>query len=607
MIPINIIINSESVLNDVSSCDISASQDSFCHTVNLTFGSQRYWEICDPNVSVGLLKIQVLIGETTYSFLCEERNSSVTDKQVGFTVWGRSKQALLGAPYSVIINDTEKTNHPWQSGLGTNSQNVISYLLAKYSSYEVIVNYNILQFGILKNTLSIDNKTILEVISFIAGVVGGVLQPEADGSLSINNYSVQEDAAVASYNALNDIITLNETTEFSAKFNAVTVNGKADDLSSEDGGQYISVERLGEETTTLPGGKQRVRVYYYHSEGLRPVTYGEYKSYSCVNRGSETKTEMITFIWGKGNTSLPHREVQTFVIGDVDKPYEVVEKTYTVYFIEYEIVSPNTEGEFTTLFTFEDASVSSTLVTTVEERTDEETSDPLCSSVVLEKGLSIGNKISILIYGYPTVRRVKNSAGSCVSYSGENTETKKEAVIFRDGHASTSYPIFWLTKTDPVIGVSYRKGSNKLIKPSWINNLDKYSVPITVTYQTSYVKYTTNIPSSWGQPTFDVWVELADCGTKLLSWGSEEIPFLSDEDETEVDITITVKDYVSDIPVEEASIYIDGSYVGKTDSSGVLNVMAVTVGNHTIKMTADGYVDSIVDDLDNDNFTVSAG
>jgi len=70
------------------------------------------------------------------------------------------------------------------------------------------------------------------------------------------------------------------------------------------------------------------------------------------------------------------------------------------------------------------------------------------------------------------------------------------------------------------------------------------------------------------------------------------------------DITISIRDYVDDdINIEGAEVYIDDSLIGTTDENGEIDAI-VTVGGHSIRVVAAGYVDSDQDDLLNDYFVV---
>ena len=71
------------------------------------------------------------------------------------------------------------------------------------------------------------------------------------------------------------------------------------------------------------------------------------------------------------------------------------------------------------------------------------------------------------------------------------------------------------------------------------------------------------------------------------------------------DITISLKDYIDEDDIADAAIYIDGIYIGVTDADGELDVVGVTLGGHTLRVVATGYVDSEDDDLLNDYFVVT--
>ena len=70
-------------------------------------------------------------------------------------------------------------------------------------------------------------------------------------------------------------------------------------------------------------------------------------------------------------------------------------------------------------------------------------------------------------------------------------------------------------------------------------------------------------------------------------------------------ITIDISDYVDDDDIAGASVYIDGTLYGVTDSDGELDVVNIAVGSHSLKVTKSGYIDSDTDNLLNDDFVVA--
>lgn len=68
---------------------------------------------------------------------------------------------------------------------------------------------------------------------------------------------------------------------------------------------------------------------------------------------------------------------------------------------------------------------------------------------------------------------------------------------------------------------------------------------------------------------------------------------------------LNVKDYCSDGNVEGVEVFLDGTSLGTTNSSGVIYLGLLAPGStHTLKMIKTGYIDSNLDKLLNDSFTV---
>ena len=80
---------------------------------------------------------------------------------------------------------------------------------------------------------------------------------------------------------------------------------------------------------------------------------------------------------------------------------------------------------------------------------------------------------------------------------------------------------------------------------------------------------------------------------------------LDDYDTTSpVDVVLVVREYTTDVLLSGAAVKINGVSVGNTDSDGRINIGSKPIGRYTIKITKSGYVDSDLDDLENDSFIV---
>ena len=69
-------------------------------------------------------------------------------------------------------------------------------------------------------------------------------------------------------------------------------------------------------------------------------------------------------------------------------------------------------------------------------------------------------------------------------------------------------------------------------------------------------------------------------------------------------ITLRVIEFSSEAPQENAKIYINNTYRGKTDSYGELDVNLVP-GTYALRITKEGFLDSDEDDISNDEFVVT--
>jgi len=328
--PVNILLDNQTVLDDIDSCSITHTEGATSVSVQVSFKSQKFWKQGDPSTKFGELRLLVAIGSNTYSFLVEERKTSVSSSGAGFSVWGRSAQALLSAPYSEKIYDTEDTEHPWQIANASASA-IVAYVITHFCPYSVTVTWSAHDFMVYKDTFSISGQSPLQALAALAGVIGAELQANVDGSLSIVPYSVVEEVAVRSYNDIDEIVELNEQISYPSGFDAVTVYGydeSANDMAAwiqvvaatEDRGvekrgetyfesynfSGVTYQRSGVIRTTAvdlseepiyPGREHLVDAYFYDSENQLPISY--FRDGDCTPKvvGTEQITEEVVLTW----------------------------------------------------------------------------------------------------------------------------------------------------------------------------------------------------------------------------------------------------------------------------------------------------------------------
>lgn len=72
-----------------------------------------------------------------------------------------------------------------------------------------------------------------------------------------------------------------------------------------------------------------------------------------------------------------------------------------------------------------------------------------------------------------------------------------------------------------------------------------------------------------------------------------------------VPVDLSVSDFCSNEHVWDVMVFIDGEYMGKTNANGTIYLGMMAPGSiHQLKMTREGYIDSDLDVLHNDSFTV---
>lgn len=645
MTDINVIVDGKTVIGDFDTCKIDMAEGNFCNSVDLSFVGNRIWSQCEPTTNFGDLRIKVVIGDTTHEFLMEDRDTKTSVDGINFSVWGRSKQAYLTAPYAESITDTESTSHPWQSGNVTVSE-IISYIITNYcNGRSVTVNWTVEDFIVYEGSFSVSNQYPVDVISSLAGVIGAEMIAETDGSLTIQEYSVEEGASVASFTDIDDMFSLGEGLSYPTGKNAVVVYGKS---ATGNGTPALAVQdvssldfRIEQETT--------VKVYYWNPN-VQPIdisaSYSKGTTRRLYTSAEEVEDEVVTLSWGVGSKAYPDAAGDQAVTDSTKTTTPVSYKTvsYTRNFVAF-AVKPNIVGPSTVEFYYTDRSASAELSFTTIQKAGvygsgsisggaaittadgQEIDWDICSGLVMEKVSpttpSPGDAITIRVFGdFPSASgnlgdpTFTNSAGVSVSAKGNSSsEAKSETVTFSNGSATLSYPvgarssssvydIDWQAEGIGNPAVRWINGSKKLYSTALYDDDEYKNATAIIAYYTSYQDYTFQIPPSYTGTSFSVSVSFGNCESGDEETLSIDISNVGTSSEFR-DITVTVKDYVTGTAISGASVWIDNVSKGTTNASGLLNVSNVSVGDHTIKITASGYEDSDLDDLSNDSFVVS--
>ena len=95
------------------------------------------------------------------------------------------------------------------------------------------------------------------------------------------------------------------------------------------------------------------------------------------------------------------------------------------------------------------------------------------------------------------------------------------------------------------------------------------------------------------------WFFIYKAGTPINKF-SIELPDLTDGVPEPRNIALRVVSRDGATPLSDASVWVDGLYIGITDSVGVINIDGIMTGSHALKVTRDGFIDSDLDNLWND-------
>jgi len=196
-----------------------------------------------------------------------------------------------------------------------------------------------------------------------------------------------------------------------------------------------------------------------------------------------------------------------------------------------------------------------------------------------------------------------SSIGNVQIVQGTFSYSIEEDISFtRDNTGSLSYV--------PIGSVSYTWFGRGIINPVFVGreillqenpeaeDAKKFLGIMRCTYSTVGKRATLNVSSLDEEVGVLVAVERgADLASATINYEAD----LSNP----IPISLRVSDFCSDLPVDVVSVYVDGNFKGWTNIEGILYIGELRPGTmHTLKMTREGYVDSDLDILYNDSFTV---
>lgn len=267
-----------------SHINIEAGSDQYCMSCEVHLASQEHY------IQINVLDdLTITIDGQDFEFFVESKQRRRGHGTAEYTVQGLSKTALLDAPYTEDIEETEL--------IGMASV-IVESLASGYT-----VNWNTVDWHIPANTLLPSDQTPLSVIRDIVAAAGAIIQTEPNGEITIEplwpipipDWPTNTPVYVLS-DAL-DFFTTGENYEHKPGYNRYLIENE----DTSDNTIRFEEETLSETT-------KHVRVYQVPWTGIFDITHTGCSWVILSDEGVEERIvedEMVEFIDGVGTTQYP--------------------------------------------------------------------------------------------------------------------------------------------------------------------------------------------------------------------------------------------------------------------------------------------------------------
>lgn len=310
-------IDNVSVYEYVESVDLSFSEDDYVNQVTINFnvkGEDLFGTLCDPEINFGLERISIGIDSTSFDFLLEKRTSSIDSENISFSVWGRSKAALLDVPYAnpFLADSTATIDIAANNYLASNIMSkVIGY--TDLGGITISLQYDIEDFIVYGDQFITENKSAIQIINELAKVTGGRVRSDINGDLIVEYrpFSTAFTSPVIEYTDIDTVFQLDESIEHPPGYNRVRVLGfSPEDLAGAGATLNIELDDDYDQTCIVANQEVYIRIYPSPIDLLYTfdVTMGTF-----IHRGqyASTHTETINVLDGNSSVNYPINEITT--------------------------------------------------------------------------------------------------------------------------------------------------------------------------------------------------------------------------------------------------------------------------------------------------------
>ncbi len=186
------------------------------------------------------------------------------------------------------------------------------------------------------------------------------------------------------------------------------------------------------------------------------------------------------------------------------------------------------------------------------------------------------------------------TCGNASFYGTAYRQTVTEFIVFKDSRkASASFPV------DRVISAVWqgRQAGNPVFSESTVMLTENTTAVLRIEYETVYDLVDVTCPDS---------VFCLVSAEKDGRSGIFALDFTDDLTGTyNRTVILTVRDACTKKKLEDAHVYLNGKYAGKSDSDGRVRLGNMKSGTYSLLVEKDGYKRTDADNVCNDTFTVS--
>lgn len=189
----------------------------------------------------------------------------------------------------------------------------------------------------------------------------------------------------------------------------------------------------------------------------------------------------------------------------------------------------------------------------------------------------------------------------------------EEDVDVNNGGISTQYPVasiqsaYWLTGAVDTSTQHLVASIGQPVDVDVVNHrLDFDGTNLVGTLR---IKYTAYLAQSWSHGAMNAGGLYALFYRKqgASDWQTLTVTVnggTPDEQSQPSIVTVQAKDFCTDLPIEGATVFVDGQNYGVTDINGKRVIGLLPAGAHSVKIQASGYIPTDGDDLQNDSFQI---